>query len=214
MTDPSFIPVEDRHLLAVFPDSEHAYDARGALIAAGIPEQDIHIDDAADAVSALRSEQHDELTRAWVVPNAAAIYPGSSGRSMVILAVIASAIVVPASLLLALIDFGFSYWVRAIVFVVVGLAMAFAIAMVAGPPSGSERPAESPDAADGITLRVAADNAQLRDLLSQHDPIRVAEVSRHGDPIGTVERTRPDSTTETLKDMAANAEGDDYHPQR
>jgi len=214
VTDPSFIPVEDRHLLAVFPDRDHAQGARTALLDAGVADEAIHLDERDDTVSSLRAEQHDELTRAWIVPQASAIYPGSSMRSMVVTAVIAVAVVVPLALLLALIDVGSSYPVRAAIFGLVGLAMAFAIAMVAGPPSGAERPASPPDAAQGVTLRVAADRAELRELLHRHHPIRVDEVTRDGHPIDTVERARPDSTAETLKDMAANVEGDDYHPQR
>jgi len=214
VTDPSFIPVEDRHLLAVFPDRDHAQGARTALLDAGVAEEAIQLGGHDDTVSSLRAEQHDELTRAWVVPQASAIYPGSSLRSMVITAVIAVAVVVPVALLLALVDFGFTYPVRAVIFGLVGLAMAFAIALVAGPPAGADRPASPPDATQGVTLRVAADRAELRDLLHQHHPIRVDEVTRDGHPIDTVERARPDSTAETLKDMAANVEGDDYHPQR
>lgn len=214
MTDPSFIPVHDRELLAVFPDAEHAYDARGALIAAGVPETSIRIDDADDTVSALRAEQHDELSRAWVVPNAGVVYPGSSARGLAGVSAVAAVVAVPVALLLALIDFGPSYWVRALILVVVGLAFAFTLGIVIGPPAGAPAPAEAPDAARGTTLRVAGDTEQLRHLLAAHDPVRVAEVTHDGAPIDTVARQKPDSAAETVKDMAAKADGDDYHPER
>src|SRR5690606_37762359 len=67
VTDPSFIPVEDRHLLAVYPDRDHAQGARTALLDAGVAEEAIQLGVHDDTVSSLRAEQHDELTRAWVV---------------------------------------------------------------------------------------------------------------------------------------------------
>ncbi len=141
MTDPSFIPVHDRELLAVFPDAEHASDARRALVAEGVPAASIRIDDAADTVSALRSEQADELSRAWVVPNAAVVYPGSSARGLTAISVGAAVIAVPVALLLALIDFGPDYWVRALILGVVGLALALTLGIVIGPPAGAPAPA-------------------------------------------------------------------------
>jgi hypothetical protein len=214
VTDPSFIPVHDRELLAVFPDAQHARDARDALLAAGVPEASIRLDDAGDTVSALRAEQHDELSRAWVVPNAGVVYPGSSARGLAGISAAAAAIAVPVALLLALVDFGPSYWIRALILVVVGLALAFTLGIVIGPPAGAPAPAEAPDAARGTTLRVAGDTEHLRHLLAAHDPIRVAEVTHDGAPIDTVARQKPDSAAETAKDMAANADGDTYHPER
>ena len=214
MTDPSFIPVHDRELLAVFRDAEDAEAARGALIAAGVPEGSIHVDDVEDTVSALRAEQHDELSRAWAVPNAGVVYPGSSARALVGISAVASAVVVPAALLLALIDFGPDYWLRALILVVVGLALAFTLGIIIGPPAGAPAPAEVPEGLRGTTLRVAGDTDQLRHLLASHDPIRVAEVAQDGTPIDTVVRERPDSAAETAKDIAAKGDSDEYHPDR
>jgi hypothetical protein len=214
VTDPTFTPVPERELLAVYPDAEHAHDARGALVAAGVPESAIRVGGEVDTVAALRAEQHDELSRAWVVPNAAAVYPGTSVRAMNIIGVVGAAVAIPLGLLLALYDFGPSYWLRAVILVGVGLALAFTIAIVAGPPSAAERPAEVPDAAGGVTLRVAADSDELREVLVRHEPVRLVEVTSDGTPIDTLVRERPDTTSETVKDMAANAEGDDYHPER
>lgn len=214
MTDPTFTPVPERELLAVFPDVERARHARDALLDAGVPEASIRVEEAEDAVTALRAEQHDELSRAWVIPNAAVVYPGTSARAMNLVGAVGGGIAVVVGLLLALIDFGPPYWVRAVILVGVGIALAFTVAIVAGPPSAAERPAELPDAADGVTLRVAADSEELRRLLAHHEPIRLTEVTADGTPIGTLLRERPDTTTETVKDMAANVEGDDYHPQR
>jgi hypothetical protein len=214
VTDPSFIPVHDRELLAVFPDAEHAHDARGALISAGVPEGSIRINAATDAVDALRAEQHDELSRAWVVPNAGVVYPGGSARGLAGISLLAAVIAVPAALLLALIDFGPGYWVRALILVVVGLALAFTLGIVIGPPAGAPAPREVPDTTRGVTLRVAGDTAQLRHVLAAHDPIRVAEVTHDGDPIDTVARQKPDTAAETAKDVVAKADGDDYHPER
>lgn len=214
MTDPSFTPEAERELLAVFPDEEHAYDARAALLTAGVDASAIRIDESMDAVTSLRTEMHDELTRAWAMPPAGGPYPGTSARSMLTYGAILGGIAIPLALLVALIDFGATYPVRAIIAVPVFLAGAFAISAVLGPSSAAPRPAESPAVAGGSVLRVRGDSGTLRQVLAQHEALRIDEITHDGRPIGTVAVDRPDTEAETLKDVAANAGGDDYHPQR
>lgn len=214
MTDPSFIPPSGRELVAVYPDRNRAEAARIALHAAGVPDADIHVAEVGDIVSSLRSEQADEMARAWVVPNAGVVYPAGSARGLSFFAVVGVAIGLIAAFPLALIDVGSTYWARWLIWAVVGAGFGLAVALVAGPAAGAPRPGATPSAERGVTVRVAQDTEQLRQALAGLHPLRLDEVDHDGDPIETLIRERPDSAGETAKDIAANVEGDDYHPER
>lgn len=214
MTDPSFTPESERELLAVFPDLVHAEDASRDLRAAGIGDAEVRLDDDLDAVSSLRAEMHDELTRAWVVPNAGVVYPAGAARGLVIGAAVAVVLSLVAALPLALIDLGSTYWVRWLVFATVIAAFGLTVALVVGPAGGAPRPGELPTAARGVVLHVSRDTVAAREALLRNDPLRVDEVSREGNPIATLTHERSDTASETIKDISANVGGDDYKPQR
>lgn len=214
MTDPSFTPPSDRELLVVYPDRDHAEAARVALLDAGVDDAQIRIQSDEDVVASLRSEQADEMTRAWVVPNAGVVYPAGSARGLGLLTVIGVAIGLIAAFPLALIDWGSTYWVRWLIWAAVGVGFGSAVALVVGPAGGAPRPDEQPAVARGVTLRVATDSDRVRDLLAGLDPTRIDEVGPDGAPIETIVRERPDTVTETVKEIVANAPGDDYHTER
>src|SRR5688572_5229481 len=106
MTDPTFTPESGRELVVVYPDRPRAEAARAALIGAGLHEREIHLDEDLDAVASLRAEMHDELTRAWVVPNAGIAYPAESARGLVIVSAVGVLVGLAAAFPLALIDVG------------------------------------------------------------------------------------------------------------
>lgn len=218
MTDPTFIPEGGRELLVVYPDDQRADQAKRALLRAGVPEREIHVGRDADKVTALRTEMHEEMTNAWVVPNAGVVYPKESAQSMAIMGAVAGGLGLAAAFPLALIDFGASYWLRFIIWAVVLVAMGLAIAMVAGPASGAKRPSERPAGTTGVVLRVDRDTEDLRRLLGGFGPVRMDEVATDDQPIGTVSSEGSGSLVEEAKertrDIAANAGGDDYHEQR
>lgn len=218
MTDPSFIPESGRELLVVYADEQRADQARRALLQAGVSESEIHLDRDVDTVTALRAEMHEEMTNAWVVPNAAAVYPKESAQSMSMMALAGGVIGLIAALPLALIDWGSSYWVRFAIWAAVLIAMGLAVALVGGPASGAKRPAEPPAGVRGIVLRVDRDTDELRRLLGGFSPIRMDEVAADDQPIGTVSSegagSLVDEVKERGKDIAANADGDDYREQR
>lgn len=214
MTDPSFIPERERELLVVYPDRQRAQAAATALLDAGIPQEQVHVDEEPDTIASLRAEMHDELTKAWVVPNAAVVYPAGSAWGLSIVAMIGATIGLLAAFPLALIDVGSTYWVRWIVWAVVGMGFGLAVAFVVGPAGGAPRPGELPPAARGTLLRVEQDSAELRRLLAQLDPIRMDEVSHEGEPIDAVGLERAETPAETARDLQANTQGDDYHPER
>lgn len=217
-TDPTFTPEGGRELLAVFPDAHRADQARAALLDAGVPQRAIHVAEQADAVTSMRAEMHEEMTNAWVVPNAAAVYPKESAQSMTIVSIVAAAIGLAAAFPLALVDFGSTYWIRFAIWAAVGVAFGFTIGLVVGPASGAMSPAAPPAGAAGVVLRVSHDTAELRRILGSHGPVRIDEITHDGQPIDTVTSAGSGSlveeTKERARDMAANAGGDDYHEQR
>ena len=214
MTDPTFTPETERELVAVFADGAAATRARAALVGAGVGEHRIRVDDDQDTVAALRAEMHEELTRSWTVPNAAVVYPGTSARGLATVSVVAGAVAVPAAFALAAVDLGASYWVRLVIWLGVLLTFAFTLGLVIGPSAPAQRPGEPAAPLAGSVLRVRGDSGRLRRLLAEHDPVRIDELTHDGRPIATVAVDTPDTEAETLKDIAANASGDDYHPQR
>src|SRR5690606_38770753 len=84
MTDPTFTPEAERELLVVYPTAAQAERARDARRRVGVDDADIRIGAAPDHVTSLRAEMHEELTRAWVVPNAAVAYPKEGARGLVV----------------------------------------------------------------------------------------------------------------------------------
>jgi hypothetical protein len=133
---------------------------------------------------------------------------------LALVSVVAVAVGVAAAFPLALIDVGSSYWVRWLVFAVVGAAFGLTVSLVIGPAGGAPRPGERPAAARGTVLHVEHDSTFVREVLAEHDPIRIDEVTPQGDLIETVSSERPDTAAETVKDISANVAGDDYHPER
>jgi hypothetical protein len=216
MTDPTFTPEADRELLAVYETDEEASRVRSRLIDAGIPEDEIHIGEHLDIVSALRAEMHDELANAFVVPNAAAVYPKESAVGMSLMAAVGSALGIVAAFPLAAIDVGSSYWTRWIVWAVVMVGFGLSVAMVAGAALGTRRPNEPNAAERGVVLRVEHDSEGLRRLLGELHPIRLDEVAHDGMPIANVShegpRTIAEQVAQTAGDVVANADSDDYEP--
>src|SRR5690606_32708923 len=80
-----FVPESDRELIAVYPDAERSAAARRAVLEAGVPEDRVYLDDPLDRVISLRTEMHDEVSRAWVA-HGAFVYPGSAARGLVLAA--------------------------------------------------------------------------------------------------------------------------------
>jgi hypothetical protein len=214
VTEPERTPPSDRELLVVYADQATADAARDALRERGVPDHAIHVGEEPDVVAGLRAEMHEELSRAWVVPNAGVVYPEEAGRGLVLLSAVGAAVGLLAAFPLALIDLGSTYWVRWVVWAVVGVAFGLAVALVAGPATAAPRPGVPPAAARGVLLRVEDDTAELRHLLADLEAVRIDEVTHDGDPVGTILSDHDHRVTETAKDVAANASGDDHNPVR
>jgi hypothetical protein len=216
MTDPTFTPETDRELLAVYETEDAANRARQLLVDAGVPAGHIHIAEGPDVVSALRAEMHDELSNAFVVPNAAALYPKESAIGMGLMAVVGTVIGLLAAFPLAAIDVGSSYGTRWVVWAVVMVGFALSVAMVAGAALGTRRPNEPNAAERGVVLRVEHDSEGLRHLLAELHPIRLDEIAHDGMPIANVTHEGPTTIGEQVAqatvDVVQNADSDDYNP--
>jgi hypothetical protein len=214
VNDPTFIPESDRQLLAIYDDAHTAARARTAVLDAGVPPDAVHLDEKVDVISGLRAEMAEEITRGGIQPQAGALYPKESVRGFAMVGGIGIAIGIALAFPLAAIDWGSSYGVRLLVFVVVFSAFGATIGMVAGASLAAPRPGAEAAAIRGTTLRVEQDDARLRDLLVGFRPIRLDELSMDGGPVDTVVTEGRDDLVETAKDIVANADSDDYSLQR
>jgi hypothetical protein len=221
MTGPSFpdpmaVPESERELLVVYPDADRAERARAAVLAAGVPAEDVRIDAEPDRVASFRMEMHEELERAWIVPQAGLAHTKEGARGFAFTTGIGAAVGLVAAFPLALIGTASTYPVRLLVWAVVGMAFGAAIGVVAGPGIASVRPDAQMAAARGVLLRVRHDSPQLRALLADLAPLRMDELTSDDEPIETLLTEGPRGVKETVEDMAAKVQGDDYHaePQR
>lgn len=215
MTDPSFTSEADRDLLVVLPSREEAEAAAQMLLRAGIAPDDVRVDAEPDRIASLRAEMHEELSEAFVVPNAAVAYTKESARGLVLGNVLGIALGMAAAVPLALIPIGdTSYLLRLLIFALVGAAFGGTVGLVAGPAITSIRPDMPPAIERGTLLRVRHDSAELRRLLSELHPIRMDEIRREDDlPIGTVVTEDSGNLEQTAVDAVENVQqGDDYTP--
>ena len=215
MTDPSFTSEADRDLLVVLPSREEAEQAAQALLQAGIPATDVRVDAEPDRIASLQAEMHEELSEAFVVPNAGVAYTKESARGLALGNVIGIALGVCAAFPLALIPIGdTSYPLRLLIFALVGAAFGGTVGLVAGPAVTSIRPDMPPAIERGTLLRVRHDSAELRRLLADLHPIRMDEIRRSDDlPIATVATEDSGSVEQTAVDAVENVQqGDDYTP--
>lgn len=215
MTDPTFIPEPDRQLVAVYGSPAVAENVREALRGAGVPDGDVSVDQPDDEIASLRGEMHEELTQAWVVPNAAFATTKEGMKGITFVGVVASVIGLLGGVALASVDFGSTYGVRLVVFGVIGLGFGATIGLVAGAGMGARRPAELAAAHRGVVLRVRANSPALRELLARFDPIRLDEITGDGDPIDTVttEGDGSGGTDRIGRVLRDSVRGDDYSPR-
>ena len=214
MTDSAAVPRSERQLVAVYEDPEAAGRVRDALVAAGVAEAAIAVDRPEDEVVSLRGEMHEEVTQAWIVPNAAFAVTKEGVKGIGVVGIVAAAVGLLVGVALASLDFGSTYPVRLVVFGGIGLTFGATVGLVAGAGMGSRRPDELAAAHRGVVLRVRGDSASLRELLARFEPIRLDEVSVDGDPIDTIttEGDRPDAPGDVEEMFRNVAVGDDYSP--
>lgn len=105
MTDVLMTPTAERDLVAAYETRDDAKIVQAALRAIGIPGSHISIGDPADVVASLRGEMHDEMTNAFVVPNAGFIGTKESVKGTLIVSFLATLAGVLISFPLAAIDF-------------------------------------------------------------------------------------------------------------
>jgi hypothetical protein len=212
MVDPAYIPEDERELVVVYDSPQLASHARQRLLRMGVPDDEVTIGEETDEIASLRAEMHDELTNAWVVPNAAFVAPKEGIKGLWLVGGLASLFGVALAAPLAFIDFGSTFGVRLLVFVVLGLAAGATVGLVAGPSLGAKRPGELMAAHRGTVLRVQEDNPDIRAALTSLEPIRLDEVASDDTPLDTVVTEKSFEEEGAAEETVANLGGDDYHP--
>lgn len=211
-------PASERSVLAVFETEDEARRARDRLVAGGVAEDAITIGGDGDEVASLRAEMHEEVSKAWIMPQASFIATKEGARGFVVTLVVIGAIALVLGIPLAFIDFGFDFWIRLLVVEAIMLCVAFAIALVFGPGLASIRPDVPMAAERGITVRVDADTPAVRQAIVDLAPIRVDEIGPRDVPVDTVftedDRGSTSVASEAgraVRDLTQNAQTDDFH---
>lgn len=212
MTDPSFTPPSERELLVVYPTRQRAEAVRAHLLHLGISPAAVQVDEEADEIASLRAEMREELSQAWIVPNAGLVATKESVRGMVAVGAIATLASLAVAIPLAFVDFVATLGVRLVWFSVIAIALGGTVGFVAGGAASAKRPAELMAAQRGTVLRVSDDSPALRRVLLETEPIRLDEVGHDDRPIETVMTEDDADDRGTFDEIAANAHGDDYHP--
>lgn len=213
MTDPSFLPEQERELVVVYPDRDAAVAARQRLVDLGLGEHDIDLDRESDEVASLRAEMRQELTDAWVVPNAALIATKESMKGMLAVGTGAAVIGAVLGIPFAFIDFGGSFWLRLLLFMGLGALAGATVGFVVGPGVSAKRPGELMAAHRGTALRVHQDTAEIRSALVAGHPIRIDEVNADSVPVETLLTEEQMDERTAVDEVVSNLEaGDDYHP--
>lgn len=215
--DPAAAPPSERELLVVYPDADGAARAQRALVGAGVARADVTVDRESDRIASYRMEMHEELARAWIVPQAGIAHTKEGARGFAATAGVGALVGLLAALPLALIPAGdTAYGTRFLVWAVIGVAFGGAVGIVAGPGIASVRPDAQMAAARGTVLRVRHDTPEVRRLLDELDPLRMDELTADDLPIETLRSEGPTGAAEVVEDLAEKASGDDYHagPQR
>ena len=165
-----------------------------------------------DRIASYRMEMHEELTRAWVVPQAAMAHTKEGARGLAVASAIGMALGVVLAFPLAAIHVGSTnYAERLIVWLIVGVAFGGTIGLIAGPGIASVRPDAQMAATGGSLLRVRRDTPEVRAILDEAEPVRIDELDADDQPIETLKSEGPGGVVDTAQDMVKNAAGDDYH---
>src|SRR4051812_31552196 len=108
-------PMAHRSVLAVFDDAERASLARHRLLEAGVAADDIEIGADSDEVASLRAEMREEVSKAWILPQASFVATKEGARGFLVTLVVVCAIALLIGVPLAFIDFGFDFWIQLLV---------------------------------------------------------------------------------------------------
>jgi hypothetical protein len=204
---------EGRELLVVYATPERAETARARVLALGLDPAAVRIDAETDEIASLRAEMHEELTQAWIVPSAAFIATKEGAKGMAFVGAVAILVSLLIAVPLAFIDFGATLGTRLVVFSLVAIALGGTIGFVAGAGAAAKRPGERMAAHRGTVVRVDVDTPELRRALVDLEPIRLDQVTHDGTPLDTVVTEGDRRDDGTVEELAANLQGDDFHPE-
>jgi hypothetical protein len=180
-------PTGKRHLIAVMRSEQDARDAVRRLESEGVGPGNVRIDDDRDVAPALRAEMRAEVSDAFTTSRPfMMVAPKEGYRGFVLFASVAAVVVVLLAALLALIDFGWHYWLRFLIAAAVCTPFALMISLVFGRGLGATNKDDAAAADRGTILRIAEDSPRIRQTLSEMNPIRIDEVTPTDEPAGTV----------------------------
>jgi hypothetical protein len=187
----------DRHLLGVFRSRATAESAAKRTRAAGVDDEQIHVDRHEDTITSLRAEMRAELEDSWFSPQAAVMLTKEAAKGSIVAILVLGTIGAVIGGILALIfSFGLTLWLRLLLFGAVGATAGATVGFVIGA-SAAQKGAQKRLAAErGVTVRVEDTGPEVEQLLSKEEPIRLDVVAADGTPTGMTVTTEEGQTDE------------------
>ncbi len=178
---------ERRELTGVFRDREQAESVAEKAKAAGVPEEDIHIDRREDRAASLRGEMRDELERSWASPQGAFIVTKRAMKGALVASPVAVVVGILLVLPFAFLSWGFMpLWGRIIATSLIGATAGATVGFIVGAGE-AEKGASAPMAAEqGVTVNVGDARPEVQQMLVDEEPLRLDVTTPDGAPLGTV----------------------------
>ena len=190
-----------RELVGVFADRAQAESVADRLRAAGVPDEQISIDEGADREASLRGEMREELERSLVSPQAGVVLTKRAVKGILA----TSPVTIVVGVLIAL-PFAFMSWGslplvgRIVAAVLVGAAAGATVGFVVGGGEAEKGAPSAMAAEQGVTLRVADARPEVKRALTEADPIRVDVVDPDGAPLGPL-TSKQDDDENVVEDL-------------
>jgi hypothetical protein len=190
---------DQRRLVAVYEDSDHARRAAAALVRAGFDPDNVQTDDPNDHIASVKGEMRSELIHTVAGPGNTGPWTREMAKGMMLGAVIGGAAGALLSLPFAAFDLGLNVWARLGLLVIVGVSVGTTFGFVIGGGFAARSPDEPLAAESGATVAlVVTPHAQA--ALLRTDAVRIDLVEGDGTPVGVVAE-RPPEPMQTMRDI-------------
>lgn len=192
---------DHRQLIGVFADRAQAESVAEKLRAAGVPADKISIDDRADREASLRGEMREELERSWVSPQAGVVLSKRAVKGILTVSPIAVAVGILIALPFAFMSWGaLPLYGRIIAAVLIGAAAGGTVGFVIGGGEAEKGAPSTMAAEQGVTLRVTDARPEVKQALTEADPIRVDVIEPDGTPLGPL-TSKQDDEEDVVEDL-------------
>ncbi|MDQ1382785.1 MAG: hypothetical protein QOG65_164 [Actinomycetota bacterium] len=175
-----------RRLVAVYETRDAALAAAEAARNAGVPADDVRVDEELDRVASIQGEMRQEIEHTVLGPGNVGPFTKEMAQGMTLGAVVGAVIGVVVALPFAAFSFaGWPLWLRLVLVAIVGGALGSTVGWIVGGGFGARRPDAPLAAQRGVTVTAPALDAVQTALIAAA-PIRIDLVADDGHALGVV----------------------------